>query len=71
MANPTITIEKSSSSKFHIEIDINRFERLADALGLYNPEFLESLERSEKDYREGRCRKISSLKELRSKRSKK
>ena len=67
MANPTITIEKSRSGKFRIEVDIDKLERLADALGLYNPEFLKSLERSEKDYREGRYRKITSLKELRSK----
>jgi hypothetical protein len=67
MANPTITIEKGSSGKFHVEMDINRLERLADALGLYNPEFLKALDRSEKDFREGRYRKIDSLKELRSK----
>ena len=66
MVNPTITIEKSPSGKFRVERDIDKFERLADALGLYNPEFLKSLERSEKNYRQGRYRKINSLKELRS-----
>jgi len=67
MANPTITIKKASSGKFRVEMDIDKFERLADALGLYNPEFLKALERSEKDYREGRYRKVNSLKDLRSK----
>ena len=67
MANPTITIEKVSSGKFRVEMDIDKFERLADALGLYNSEFLKTLERSEKDYREGRYRKVNSLKDLRSK----
>ncbi|OGY26424.1 MAG: hypothetical protein A2Z42_04685 [Candidatus Woykebacteria bacterium RBG_19FT_COMBO_43_10] len=65
MAKPTITIEKTPSRKYRVEMDIDKLERLASALGLYNPEFLEGLERSEKDYREGRYRKVSSLKELR------
>jgi len=67
MINPTITIEKSSSGKFRVEMDIDKLEHLAGVLGLYNSEFLEGLEQSEKDYREGRYRKINSLKELRSK----
>jgi hypothetical protein len=67
MVNPTITIEKSSAGKFRVEIDLDRLEHLAGVLGLYNPEFLDVLERSEKDYREGRYRKVNSLKELRSK----
>jgi hypothetical protein len=66
MPNPTITIEKSPAGKFHVELDIDKFERLADILGLYNPDFLNTLDRSEKDYREGRYRKVKSLKELRS-----
>lgn len=67
MANPTIRIEKASSGKYRVEMDINRLERLADPLGLYNPEFLKAMDRSEKDFRKGRYRKINSLKDLRSK----
>ena len=43
MAKPTITIEKTPSRKYRVEMDIDKLERLASALGLYNPEFLEGL----------------------------
>jgi len=39
-------------------------ERVAASLCLFNPEFVRSIARAEKDYRLGRTRKISSLKEL-------
>ena len=67
MAKPTLTIEKAPARKYRVEMDIDKLERLAEALGVYNPEFLEGLERSEKDYREGRYRRINSLKDLSSK----
>ena len=68
MANQTITIAVKANypRKFLVEIDANRLEKLASALGLFNPEFLESLDRSEKDYSAGKYRKVKSLKELRS-----
>lgn len=50
---------------FRIEINADRFERLAAELGFFNPAFLESLERAEADVRAGRVRKIASLRELR------
>lgn len=48
-----------------LTFDANRFERLAEVFGLYNPEFLESLDRAEADIRAGRLRKIKSFKDLR------
>lgn len=48
-----------------LTFDANRFERLAEVFGLYNPEFLESLDRAEVDSRAGRLRKIKSFKDLR------
>lgn len=48
-----------------VEINADRFERLAADFGLFNPDFLESVERAEADVRAGRVRAISSLRELR------
>lgn len=51
-----------------IELDADKLERLAGNFGLFNPEFLDSLERAEADVRAGRVRRIASLKTLRSRR---
>ncbi len=64
----TITIKSKtnrSSKKILVEMDAERFEKLAADLGFFNSEFLESIERAEKDHRAGRVKKIKSLKELR------
>ena len=67
MASLTITIKPRAnhSRKILVEMDADKFERLAANLGLFNPEFLESLDRAEKDYKADRITKIKSLKELR------
>lgn len=62
-----ITSGLKRSRKIQVELDADQFERLAANFGLFNPEFLESIERAEKDYREGRARTVASLKELRKK----
>ena len=51
-------------SKFLIELDVEKFERLAASFGFFNPDFLESLNRAEKHYSNGKIKKINSLKEL-------
>jgi len=51
-------------SKFLIELDAEKFERLAASFGFFNPDFLESLNRAEKHYSNGKIKKINSLKEL-------
>ena len=56
---------KINSKKFTVEIDFNKLEKLAASLGFFNPAFLNSLNRAEKEYRSGRIRRIDSLKELR------
>ena len=62
---PTLTIiQKPKSRKVHIEIDLDQWERLADILGFYRPEFLKTLRQSLKESKEGRVRKIESLREL-------
>lgn len=66
MSSLTITIKpKVNHRKILIEMDAEKFERLAASLGLFNPEFLKSLNRAEKDYKAGRIKKIKSLRQLR------
>ena len=52
------------STKMLITLDANRFEKLLANFGFFSRGFTQSLERAEKDYREGRVKKISSLKSL-------
>ena len=61
MASLNITIKPCatrSQKKFLIELDAEKFEKLAADFGFFNSEFLESLDRAEKDYRAGRVKKI-------------
>ncbi len=66
---PTLDIkikpQKKTAKKFRVEIDAEKFERLAASFGFFSYEFLESLELAERDYRAGRVKKIKSLKDLR------
>jgi len=67
MVTKTLTadVTKRSKGKIAVEIDANRFERLAAVFGMFNPDFLGSISRAEADYRAGKTRRIRSLKELR------
>lgn len=67
MSSLDVTIKSgvNHSRKILVEMDADKLERLAADLGFFNPEFLESLERAEKDYQAGKVKKIKSLKELR------
>ena len=58
---------KEGRTKFRkiVEFDIGQFERLAAAFGMFNPDFLKSLARAEKDIKAGRIKKLRSLKDLR------
>lgn len=62
--NLTIKKGKNKSHKM-IEFDVEEFEKLAALFGMFNPDFLKSLTRAEKDIKAGRVREIKSLKELR------
>ena len=62
--NVTIKDGKNRKHKAMVELDADKFEKLAGIFGLFNPDFLKSLARSEKDYREGKFFKIKSLKDL-------
>jgi len=66
MVSLNITIKQGKNrSKKMVEFDVDEFERLAAALGMFNPDFLKSLAKSEKDYKEGRFTEFKSLKDLR------
>ena len=67
MVSLNITI-KEKKNRFHkaiVELDADKFEKLAALLGFFNPYFLKSLDRAEKDYKAGRVTKMKSLKDLR------
>lgn len=62
---PTMTIlKKPGTEKINIEIDVNRWEKIADALGFYKKSFLKTLAKSIKESKTGRVRKVKSLSEL-------
>ncbi|MDO8626264.1 MAG: hypothetical protein Q7K39_02265 [Candidatus Magasanikbacteria bacterium] len=63
-----LTITKShASAKISVAIDRHGFERLADSLGLFRTEFLNSLDHAEADIANGKTKKLRSLKDLRNK----
>lgn len=64
--NITITQGKTANKKM-VEFDVGQLERLAAALNMFNPDFLKSIARAEKDIKAGRVREVKSLKELRKK----
>jgi len=64
MSSLELTIKKRNN-RVLVEMSADRFERLAADLGFFSKEFLNSLERAEKDVKAGRIRKVQSLKQLR------
>ena len=61
----TLTIlQKPNSRKIRVDIDLDQWEKLADIFGFYQPSFLKTLKQSLKESRNGKVRKIESLKEL-------
>ncbi len=60
-----VTRKDRIKETFNIEVDAETFERLAASFGFFGSEFLDDLDQAELDLKEGRTRKIKSLKELR------
>lgn len=64
----TLTITASplikERGKILVELDFDKFERLVANFGFFSKPFLDSLDRAEDDYRNGRISKIKSLKDL-------
>jgi hypothetical protein len=68
MSNSTVITIKPSprqANRVLVELDVEKFERLAANLGLFRREFLESVERAEKDVAKGKVRRLRSLRDLR------
>jgi hypothetical protein len=66
MASLTIAVKtQAKSKKFIIELDAEKFEKIAANFGFFNPDFVASITRAEQDYQAGRIKKIKSLKDLR------
>lgn len=62
---PTLTIvKKPKIEKISVEVNINQWEKIADALGFYKKSFLKTLNKSIKESKSGRVCKIKSLNEL-------
>ena len=64
MSSLELTIKKRNN-RVLVEMNADRFERLAAEFGFFGKEFLKSPERAEKDVKAGRIRKVQSLKQLR------
>ncbi len=62
----TLTIKQSEVRRgnIHVEMDLYKFEKMASLFGFFNPEFLKSIERAEEEYKQGKVKKIASLKDL-------
>lgn len=62
----TITIlQKPNLKKTRVDIDLDKWERLADVFGFYKPAFLQVLEQSIRESKTNKVTKVKSLKELR------
>jgi len=60
MVKMQMEIEKMRG-KYVIRFDAERFERMANVLGLFNPEFLETLKKSLADHKKGKVKNIKEL----------
>ena len=58
------TVVQTTAKTITLQFNKDRLERLCNALGLYKKEFLESLDRSEKDHQAGRVYKIKNLMDI-------
>lgn len=60
----TVTIAPGQK-KAHVELDADKFERLAAALGLFNADFLRSVEQAEREIAVRKTKTLKSLRDLR------
>ena len=64
MAKLKATFRKSKTGKISLDITKEDFEYFCNACGLFRQDFLEMLDASEEDHREGRIAERGSLYEL-------
>ncbi|OGN03916.1 MAG: hypothetical protein A2831_02405 [Candidatus Yanofskybacteria bacterium RIFCSPHIGHO2_01_FULL_44_17] len=62
--NITVQSIPKHPKKILVEMDAEKFERLAAGLGLFSGDFIDSVTRAERDYKNKRYEKIESLKDL-------
>jgi hypothetical protein len=60
MVKMQMEIEKMKG-KYVVKFDAERFERMANILGFFNPEFLKTLKKSLADHKKGRIKNIKEL----------
>lgn len=68
MINTTLNFniqQKTNSRKIIVEMDIDKFEKLAAGLGFFQSEFLKSVARAEREIVQKKTRGLRSLKDLR------
>ncbi len=67
MASMIFKMNKNNKKSKEITVSFNakKFERIAADFGFFREEFLESLEKAEKDIGAGRTKKIRSLSSIR------
>jgi len=65
MSTLAIKIQPKTARRMLVEIDADKFERLAAGLGLFREEFLESLNRAEKEVAQGKLKRLKDLQDLR------
>ncbi len=65
MNSLTITAKPAAKRRITIELDANRFERLAADLGLLRKEFIDSVDHAEQEIVQGKARRLHSLKDFR------
>ena len=63
--NISVQVIPKHPKKILVEMDAEKFERLAASLGLFSRDFIDSLTRAENDYKNKRYKKVTSLRDLR------
>ena len=58
------TVITKTAEKITLQFSKDRLEKFCNALGLYQQEFLGSLDRSEKDHKAGRVCEVKNLMDL-------
>ena len=63
----TLTIRSITrgKEKVRVELDAERFERLAAGLGFFNSEFITSIDRAEQEIAQRKTKRLRNLKDLR------
>ncbi len=61
MSSLALTIKPGRPKKILLEMNADQFEKLAAQFGFFNPEFLKSMDKAEREYKAGKAKKVRSL----------